>query len=869
MARDEAAGRRKSDPNHPTTGRTTGQHRFVAAHLPHWDRVTWPEVLFAIAIIGAPLAIGSVHILAQIALATTLLAAFIGASWKLARERRDVRVGWIGLGLFIALGWSFLLWLPLPADLVAALSPASHEARLIAASLAQADPPTWMPLTLDAGRAAAGIVSLLAVTLAYLTATSLRHDSNARARITTYVELAALGVLASAIVHNALDLTAIWGLYTPTTTGLPAFATSFVNPNHAAALMLLGALVAFGASLAPDRSQRWHLLVGIALSIGVLVSMSRANALLLIAGLVILTVPPLFSRRFADHRGRLWRLLAGALCCLFVALVLIGPERWLNEFAAIEDQGLTGQGVFTYCWSVASDVLGVAPLTGIGPGNFGVASTPFVEAWHLGYLAYAHNGVQQVLADLGVVVGAIVLALVAAGFVRAVTVGLRRTPNCIRGQPDSVRPSANDLPLWGAGVALGMLALQNLVDFSLWIPGVAMPAVAIAGVAVEWSWPAAKARRRWLDPAWRWPLWACLIPLGVLIVTAVPAHRERPEAWKAAAASALASNPTTFDRGQLAQAHPHDYLAFDFAAALAAANDQRAEATRWLDRALALAPNDGPTLEAAARQALRDKDEARALTLIDRLDPDATGHARAITLVLDAPWAKALHEGFFQRSPARAIAASRELAARDQADRAEGLLVWSLARSPDSLALYFELGSRHWNDPSMLAKLATSCLATAGSPTNPTTAPAWERLGYLFQGRVEALAKRPLSAYQLYLASADAVPTEAATALLEAGKLAVQLAYPDWLDAVITRLQALPLEGAWQRGDYHLLRSHAAQLHDDNAIAIREMHEVLRHLGHVAAMHDRLADLYQRSGDPEAAARARARALALANPSTP
>jgi hypothetical protein len=41
------------------------------------------------------------------------------------------------------------------------------------------------------------------------------------------------------------------------------------------------------------------------------------------------------------------------------------------------------------------------------------------------------------------------------------------------------------------------------------------------------------------------------------------------------------------------------------------------------------------------------------------------------------------------------------------------------------------------------------------------------------------------------------------------------------------------------------------------------MHEVLRHLGHVPAMHDRLAELFVRAGDPEAARRARARARAL------
>jgi len=849
--------------------RPTGQHTFVLARLPHWDRVTWPEYLFAFALIAAPLALGSVHVLAQIVLASVLLVAFAGAAWKLSREGREVRVGWVGIGLFVALGWSFLQWLPLPAALVEALSPAAFEARRMAAELANMAVPDWMSLTLDAGRAAAGIVSLLAVTLAYLTATSLRQDSNARARITNYVELAALGVLASAIVHHGLGLTAIWGIYAPVTSGLPEFASSFVNPNHAAALMMLGALVAFGASLSPERSQRWHLVVGVLLSVGVLVSMSRANALLLIVGLIVLTVPPLFLRRFRSDRARLVRLLAGALCCLFVALVLIGPERWLGEFATLEDKGLSGQGVFTYCWSVAGDVLGVAPWTGVGPGNFGVASTPFIGPLQQGYLAYAHNGVQQVLADLGLVVGGLVLMLVAAGFVRAAARGLRGT--------------SEELPLWAGAVALACLALQNLVDFSLWIPGVAVPAAAVLGLVVEWSWDVRGTSRRWLNPAWRWPLWALLIPLGILIVTAVPAHRERPEGWKAEALDALASKDpgtlATIDRSGLVLAHPHDYLAFDFAAALANGAGQREEAVRWLGRALVLAPNDGPTLEAAVRQRLRMKDEVGALALVERLDPGGTGDLRAVALVLDAATSKVLHEGFFARYPQRAISAARELAARAQSaattttsralslqldGQADKLLRWALARFPTSLELHRELGKRHWGDATALARLASTCLSKAGEqPVETPERARWERLGYLFQARVEALQGRFLSAYQLYLAAAGAVLKESAEPLLEAGKIAASLDRRDWLDDTIKRLADLPIEGAWPRGEYHMLRSQQAERQSDLTVAIREMHEVLRTLGHVASMHDRLAELYQHAGDPEAAARARARARAL------
>src|SRR5262245_35878981 len=134
------------------------------ARLPEWHRATWPEYLLGLALVAAPLAFGSVHVDAQIALAAVLLGAFWLQAWRLAREGQRVRVGWIGLALVLALGWSFLMWLPLPAGLVEVLSPSGFEARRAAFRLAGLEAPGWMPLALDAGRTAAGIVSLGAVT---------------------------------------------------------------------------------------------------------------------------------------------------------------------------------------------------------------------------------------------------------------------------------------------------------------------------------------------------------------------------------------------------------------------------------------------------------------------------------------------------------------------------------------------------------------------------------------------------------------------------------------------------------------------------------------------------------------------------------
>ncbi|HRE90653.1 MAG TPA: hypothetical protein PK095_16120, partial [Myxococcota bacterium] len=119
----------------------------------------------------------------------------------------------------------------------------------------------------------------------------------------------------------------------------------------------------FSTSLSPDHNQRWHLAVGIALAAGVMLTMSRANGALLLAGLLALTVPPLFAARHRARRTGVLRLLIGVLCCLFVATVLIGPERWLSEFASL-GEGDFGAAILTDVWSVGLNAAQHAPLSG-------------------------------------------------------------------------------------------------------------------------------------------------------------------------------------------------------------------------------------------------------------------------------------------------------------------------------------------------------------------------------------------------------------------------------------------------------------------------------------------------------------------------
>ena len=447
---------------------------YVRAHLPEWPRITGPEAALALAVVLGPLAIGAVHVPTRIVLAVLLTVALAWAAFRMHRDEQRVRAGWIGLGLLAALGWTFLQWVPLPIGLVEALHPQAAEAARRASEVTGAEAPSWLPLTLDMSRTATAFASLMAVTAAYLLAASLRRDADVKARIVIYVELAALAVLGVGALHEVLGLHQIYGVYKGSVDlgGVP-FLTSFVNPNHAAALMLLGSLTALGTSLAPDRHQRWHLAVGIALAIGVALSMSRANAILLVVGLVLVTLPALFMRRHREMRGRAVRLVVGAGLCLFVAVILMGPERWIAEFSALDSGGFGAVGVVTHCWSTGLEAALAAPWTGVGNGALGLATAVHITDWNGGLVTHAHQGFIQVGADLGFVAGAGVVLLVLGGFVVCAW------------------RAAKDLAAWGLVVALLAVGLQNIVDFSLWILGVGIPAAAILGVLVHATWPSA------------------------------------------------------------------------------------------------------------------------------------------------------------------------------------------------------------------------------------------------------------------------------------------------------------------------------------------------------------------------------------------
>lgn len=168
-------------------------------------------------------------------------------------------------------------------------------------------------------------------------------------------------------------------------------------------------------------------------------------------------------------------------------------------------------------WGAACMMIGERPLFGVGPGSFGTAYTRFVRRG-MNETRYAHNSYLQAAATWGVWVAVPVGALL--------LVFRRRVRSAAAGDP----------------IAAGLLAagasflVHNLGDFTAWLPGVAVPAALLLGLATAPA-PAGPNRGRPLG-GWRAVLMLALLAIAALDVTH-EVHRARTRDALAAASEAV------------------------------------------------------------------------------------------------------------------------------------------------------------------------------------------------------------------------------------------------------------------------------------------------------------------------------------------
>ncbi|MBK6846063.1 MAG: O-antigen ligase family protein [Proteobacteria bacterium] len=406
------------------------------------------------------------------------------------------------------------------------------------------------------------------------------------------VVLTALGLIGAVVAPGRPLL-----LYQPAqgpATGL--IATSFVNPNHGAAFLILATFAALGLA-AQARALNTRALLFVAATVtgvGVFLSLSRGGILSLAVALVVYGGLQLLRR--GDPRGGARRL---ALVALLAGGVLGGASWLAGDQIVAELQYQRAElplgklALWPSGWALAR----AHWLVGIGRGALATALPRYLAPGLPAGATYAslENQYLQLPADWGLPVGLAAIALTGA----ALVVWWRRR-----------RDDAAQLAVVAAVVGV---AVHNLVDFNLEFLGVALPVAALAGMLASRR-PSRERRPR--------PTGPLLIPVALVLVLGLAVLTRVGRSSADDVSQALRSGlPASAVRSRLAQAirwRPADYLPHLAQARLALATGQRRETMQALNRALFLYPNS-PGIHLTAASALRRFGHRRQALLEYRL----------------------------------------------------------------------------------------------------------------------------------------------------------------------------------------------------------------------------------------------------------
>ena len=381
--------------------------------------------------------------------------------------------------------------------------------------------------------------------------------------------LAGIGSAGVALIHRALGIERFFGLISPMAGRADRVLTTFVNPNHGAAFLVMASFAAVGLALeARTRSARAGFLAISLIGVAVAVLLLSKSGLLALA--VSTVALGLAGRRQSWGREGVWRAMIAATV---VGVVLLAAAIALRPSVAWME--VTGGG---------SDVLGVSAklaavrdvgplvadhlLTGIGRGAF-VSVYPRYQTSPLQLTFYFPESLPaQLLAEWGAVIGSI-------AFVGLVMLAILRLTSARR-------------PLQTALIAgvVGVL-VHELFDFSLEMPAMALFLVTVLAPGLSRSESGGRVGRLVMGLA-----------VGALLVTSTLSLREAEraslDADLALLDSAIASEPpVSLDVvEEVALRHPASALVATRLAFLAEQQDppRLKAAIRHANRALLLAP---------------------------------------------------------------------------------------------------------------------------------------------------------------------------------------------------------------------------------------------------------------------------------------
>jgi O-antigen ligase len=430
-----------------------------AAMIPQlrWVAALWLAVL----VLWAPLPFGSAPAWAVGVLQSGAAAALFVAAWAARSDRRLRAVG-KPFALLLALAVLGLVQsLPVPRVLATALSPGHAHLSAAAGEVAGS---AWTRLSLSPDLSRRTSIWLLALAAAFVAAAMVSERRLRRRALFGAVLASALFQAAFGLRERLALRRTIWGVEVPQPPG--RLRGSFINPDHAAFLLLLALAVSFAWIWWAVRSGRWRgnwdswLMLGI---VPVATWLALLAALLLTgsrSALAAGVVGTLVQASLLARGRRRWWVVGAAVLLLAVGVATTALLAFDLGFGRLADT--TGYELIRndrwIAYAATLELWSRFPIFGTGLGSFRDAF-PMVqpeglhEVWR-----HAHSDWLELLATTGVVglglaLGAVLL--VARRF------GVQLTND--RRSEDRAGAIA------GIGM-LSMAAVHSLLDFSLTMP---------------------------------------------------------------------------------------------------------------------------------------------------------------------------------------------------------------------------------------------------------------------------------------------------------------------------------------------------------------------------------------------------------------
>ena len=592
------------------------------------------------------------------------------------------------------------------------------------------------------------------------------------------------------------------------------------------------------------------------LAAGAVLTLSRTVFLVVPFEIAVFAVVNFWGRSRSEHQHeRAQRLGSGAFALAlfaFVAvLVFVGFSLMGQEWqTTLRQENLSDDSKFL----VLPDTLRLIasfPWTGAGYGAFAEVFPGFNTSAPWRTFHYVENGTLQALADLGIPLGS--AALLAIVVLVVVYVG-----------------RARGLPLVAACAAgLAGLLLENQADFSLSMPGVALPAAAVLAVLVAKARPR-RPRQRSEDGGSgsvkrSAGLWATRVAVAVLLVVMAGAA---PLAWLALQHDADRDRARIKEEGPAALAAAATFHPAEPSIAIAGgrAYEQTGDAARaraWFRRALALAPSGyWPALH-VLRAALADDDieeAGAALAVIHKYHwKHRDRRSPALALLKGRPDLAALLGRTVLWEPDEILTVVHDLFGLDAGDLAERLLREAIAatavgdESAPPAPLLYALGRLHLTsgEPAAADRVATRLLASF-----PDRAEA-----FLLQGDVALSARDYDIANHMYLEASRLAPDDSQP-LFQRAEALLRMKEWDTLDSVFRELRGR-VKSRRGRAKLLSLRSRQAETRGELEHASRLARAATRELPDQVSYLRQHARIFEKMDRPEPALRLNQRILEL------